>query len=99
MLIIVIGKNYNIKLEEVIFCVCKCKINLVVILSYVKMLEKIIVKYLFKKSVVKMYNLVMGLLNVFFENMFFGIRLDRFCIVFVFFKVVVGDFIKNLYKF
>lgn len=98
MLIIVIGKNYNIKLE-VIFCVCKCKINLVVILSYVKMLEKIIVKYLFKKSVVKMYNLVMGLLNVFFENMFFGIRLDRFCIVFVFFKVVVGDFIKNLYNF
>lgn len=46
-----------------------------------------------------MYNLVMGLLNVFFENMFFGIRLDRFCIVFVFFKVVVGDFIKNLYNF
>lgn len=58
LLIIVVGKNYKIKLEDVILCVCKCKINLVVILSYVKMLEKIIVKYFYKKSIVKMYNFV-----------------------------------------
>lgn len=97
--IIFIGKNYIIKLEEVILWVCKCKINLVVIFSYVKMLKIIIVKYLYKKSIVKMYILVKGLFNVFIENMFLGIRLDRMYVVFVLLEVVVGVFIKNFYNF
>lgn len=93
------GKNYNIKLEEVIFRVCKCKINPAVILSHAKMLEKTTAKYPFKKRLVKMYNLATGLLNASFENMFSGTRPDRLCIAFVSSKAVAGDFTKNPYNF
>lgn len=43
------GKNYSIKLEEVILRVCKCKINPAVILSHAKLLETNTAKYPFKK--------------------------------------------------
>lgn len=46
-----------------------------------------------------MYSLVKGLFNVFIENMFLGIRLDRMYVVFVLLEVVVGVFIKNFYNF
>lgn len=46
-----------------------------------------------------MYSLVKGLFNVFIENMFLGIRLDRMYVVFVLLEVVVGVFVKNFYNF
>ena len=58
------GKNYNIKLQEVLLRVCKCKINPAVILSHAKMLETTTAKYPYKKSIIKKYNLAKGLLNI-----------------------------------
>lgn len=69
----------QVGISLVIFRVCKCKINPAVIISHAKMLEKTTAKYPFKKSVVKIYNLAMGLLNASFENMFSGTRPDRLC--------------------
>lgn len=93
------GKNYSIKLEEVILRVCKCKINPAVILSHAKLLETNTAKYPFKKSIVKMYSLAKGLLNISFENMFSGTRPDRLYIAFVSSQAVAGDFTKNPYNF
>ena len=58
------GQNYKIKLEEVILRVCKCKINPAVILGHAKMLETTTAKYPYKKSVVKMFSLAIGLHNI-----------------------------------
>jgi hypothetical protein len=93
------GKNYQIQLEEVILRVCKCKINPAVILSHAKMLETTTAKYPFKKSIVKMYNLAKGLLNVSLENMFSGTRPDRLYIAFVSSQAAAGDYSKNPYNF
>ncbi|XP_056003497.1 uncharacterized protein F54H12.2-like [Ostrea edulis] len=93
------GKNYQIQLEEVILRVCKCKINPAVILSHAKMLETTTAKYPFKKSIVKMYNLAKGLLNVSLENMFSGTRPDRLYIAFVSSLAAAGDYSKNPYNF
>lgn len=93
------GNNYSIKLEEVILRVCKCKINPAVILSHAKLLETNTAKYPFKKSIVKMYSLAKGLLNISFENMFSGTRPDRLYIAFVSSQAVAEDFTKNPYNF
>ena len=93
------GKNYKIKLEDVILRVCKCKINPAVILSHAKMLEKTTAKYPYKKSIVKMYNLAQGLHNISLENLFSGTRPDRLYIAFVSSKAVAGDFTKNPFNF
>lgn len=77
------GKNYTIKLEEVILRVCKCKINPAVILSHANMFETTTAKYPYKKSILKMYSLAKGLLNVSIENMFSGTRPDRMYVAFV----------------
>lgn len=93
------GKNYIIKLVEVILRVCKCKINPAVILSHAKMLETTTAKYPFKKSTVKMYSLAKGLLNISIENMFSGTRPDRLYVAFVSSQAVAGDFTKNPFNF
>lgn len=93
------GKNYNIKLQEVLLRVCKCKINPAVILSHAKMLETTTAKYPYKKSIIKMYNLAKGLLNISLENMFSGTRPDRLYVAFVSSQAVAGDFTKNPYNF
>lgn len=93
------GKNYIIKLVEVILRVCKCKINPAVILSHAKMLETTTAKYPFKKSTVKMYSLAKGLLNISIENMCSGTRPDRLYVAFVSSQAVAGDFTKNPFNF
>ena len=93
------GKNYNIKLQEVLLRVCKCKINPAVILSHAKMLETTTAKYPYKKSIIEMYNLAKGLLNISLENMFSGTRPDHLYVAFVSSQAVAGDFTKNPYNF
>ena len=93
------GQNYKIKLEEVILRVCKCKINPAVILGHAKMLETTTAKYPYKKSVVKMFSLAIGLHNISLENLFSGTRPDRLYIAFVSSQAVAGDFTKNPFNF
>ncbi|KAK3106937.1 hypothetical protein FSP39_003351 [Pinctada imbricata] len=90
---------YNVKLEDVILRVCKCKINPAVILSHAKMLESSTAKYPLKKTIVKMYNLAKGLQTVSLENMFSGTRPDRIYIALASSQAVAGDFAMNPYSF
>lgn len=63
------------------------------------MLETTTAKYPYKKSIVKMYSLAKGLLNVSIENMFSGTRPDRTYVAFVSSEAVAGAFTKNPYNF
>lgn len=63
------------------------------------MLETTTAKYPYKKSIVKMYSLAKGLLNVSIENMFSGTRPDRMYVAFVSSEAVAGAFTKNPYNF
>lgn len=84
-----------IKFEEVILRVCKCKINPAVILSHAKLLETTAAKYPYKKSIVKMYSVAKGLLNVSIQNMFSGTTPDRLYVAFASSQAVAGDFTQN----
>ena len=94
-----VGPNFRIDIDEMVFNVCKVQLNSAVLYAHNQMLQKTAAKYPYKAAEIRMTAIPQGQVSFTIDNVCQGKIPQRLIIGFVNSKAVAGDYTLSPYNF